>query len=81
MLKNEIYLPGYPMYVLAFPGVCTANLFIKFLFRFYKFAPGALNDDSLLKAGRFIGNIEVIIILSAFVLLSQVFSASVSLNA
>ena len=35
-----------------------------------KFAPGALNDESLLKAGRFIGNIERTMILS-FVLLGQ----------
>jgi len=71
MLKSEIYNTRTLVYIFAYL-VCLgpANLFIKFLFRFYKFAPGALSDDSLLKAGRFIGNIERTMILS-FVLLSQ----------
>ena len=71
VLKSEIYNTKILVYILAYL-ICLAptNLFIKFLFRFCKFAPGALSNDSLLKAGRFIGNIERTMILS-FVLLGQ----------
>ena len=58
-------------YILAYL-LCLgpANVFIKFLFKFYQFDPAALQDESLVKAGRFIGNMERTMILT-FVLTGQ----------
>jgi hypothetical protein len=70
-IRVALFNPVILAYVFAYLLCLTpANMCIKFLFRFYQFDPAALQDESLLKAGRFIGNIERMMILT-FVLTGQ----------